>query len=457
MTAAERQAHLPEGRLLAYYGDDFTGSTDVMEAFTFAGLPTVLFLERPDDARMQQFRDFRGVGLAGTARSRTPEWMARELPPVFEWLHSLGAPVTQYKICSTFDSSPATGSIGRAIELGREVFRAPYVPLVVGAPVLRRYQVFGNLFATVNGVTHRLDRHPTMSRHPVTPMDEADLGRHLARQTDLPIGLLDILALQGKSPTAALQRLLEEERPEVVLFDVLDEPSLQTVGRLLWAERPAEQCFIVASSGLQYALVAHWRASGQLTVPEPPTGPGATDRLVIVSGSCAPATEAQIRWACDHGYTGRALDPRELVESPSALDAAVCWADDELRQGRSPILYTALGPGDESIVAGGADDTEFNTQLGNRLGQILREVLRLSGVRRAVVCGGDTSGRVGEQLGLYALTAWAPIAPGSPLCQGHADDPELDGLAIALKGGQVGGPEYFEQIRQGDAHAVPQT
>lgn len=457
MTASAQRARLPEGRLLAYYGDDFTGSTDVMEAFAFAGLPTVLFLDRPDDARLARFRDYRGVGLAGTSRSRSPEWMSRELPAVLEWLHSLGAPVTHYKICSTFDSSPSVGSIGRAIELGREASGAAYVPVVVGAPVLRRYQVFGNLFATVGGVTYRLDRHPTMSRHPVTPMDEAELARHLARQTDLRIGLLDILALQGESPAAALERLLADERPDVVLFDVLDEASLQTVGRLLWAERPGDQTFIVASSGLQYALVAHWRATGQLAPPEPPAGPGAADRVVVVSGSCAPATGAQIRWACDNGYSGRALDPRELVESPAAVEAAVRWAGDELQQGRSPVLYTALGPDDASIVDAGADGGEFNTELGNRLGRILREVLRASGVRRAVVCGGDTSGRVGEQLGVYALTAWAPIAPGSPLCQGHADDPDLDGLAIALKGGQVGQPEYFEQVRQGTAHAAPQT
>ena len=31
---------LPEGLLLAYYGDDFTGSTDAMEAMTAAGVPT---------------------------------------------------------------------------------------------------------------------------------------------------------------------------------------------------------------------------------------------------------------------------------------------------------------------------------------------------------------------------------------------------------------------------------
>ena len=31
--------------LLAFYGDDFTGSTDVMEALTLGGVPTVLLLE----------------------------------------------------------------------------------------------------------------------------------------------------------------------------------------------------------------------------------------------------------------------------------------------------------------------------------------------------------------------------------------------------------------------------
>lgn len=450
MTAPHDQ-RLPEGRLLAYYGDDFTGSTDVMEAFTFAGLPTVLFLEQPDEARLARFDGYRGVGLAGTARSRSAEWMSRELLPVFEWLEGLGAPVTQYKICSTFDSSPRVGSIGRALDLAQDTFRVPYVPVVVGAPVLRRYQVFGNLFAMAQGATHRLDRHPTMSRHPVTPMDEADLGRHLARQTDRSIGLLDILALRDDRPREVLERLIDEQQPGIVLFDVLDEASLRTVGELIWSGRRGGRTFTVASSGLQYALVAHWCATGQLQEPQPPTGPGEVDRLVVVSGSCAPATEAQIRWACEHGYAGRALDPRDLVESPAAVEDAVRWAVSELEGGRSPVVYTALGPDDAAIVRAGDDAGDFDTRLGERLGRILRQTLRASGVRRAVVCGGDTSGRVGEQLGVYALTAWMPVAPGSPLCRGHADDPDLDGVAIALKGGQVGQPEYFEQVRQGGA------
>src|SRR5215212_6084333 len=33
--------------LLTYYGDDFTGSTDALEALTLGGVPAVLFLEPP--------------------------------------------------------------------------------------------------------------------------------------------------------------------------------------------------------------------------------------------------------------------------------------------------------------------------------------------------------------------------------------------------------------------------
>ena len=59
-----------------------------------------------------------------------------------------------------------------------------WIPMVVGDPGMGRFQSFGHLFALAQGEGYRLDRHPTMSKHPVTPMDEADLGRHLAKQTD---------------------------------------------------------------------------------------------------------------------------------------------------------------------------------------------------------------------------------------------------------------------------------
>src|SRR4051794_22027735 len=119
---------LPDGPLLTFYGDDFTGSSAVMEITAFAGLPTVLFLNPPTPEQLAQFADHRVFGIAGIARSQSPEWMDHNLPPVFELLRSLGAPIAHYKVCSTFDSAPHVGSIGRAIDIGMPIlggFRKP--------------------------------------------------------------------------------------------------------------------------------------------------------------------------------------------------------------------------------------------------------------------------------------------------------------------------------------------
>ena len=427
--------------LLTYYGDDFTGSTDVLEVMTWAGLPTVLFTRIPDEAQFARFSDVRVIGFAGDSRSRSPEWMSANLPAVFERLKGIGAPLCQYKVCSTFDSAPEVGCIGRALEMGLKVFGGAWAPIVVGAPRLNRYQVFGNLFATVGKESYRLDRHPTMRRHPITPMDEADLRLHLDRQTGEAVGLVDLLALKSGHGD---QRLSEEisAGARAVLLDVVDEETLERVGDLVWSSRAAAP-FSISSSGLNYALVAHWRERGELPAqPELPVA-SEVDRVVVVSGSCSPETEAAIRYALGRGYAGVRLDARDAAEGRTA--DALSSALEATAAGRSVICYTALGPEDEALVS---DDPELSVQFGSCLAELARDLLVRSGVRRAIVCGGDTSSRVGGALDAYALTAIAPATPGSPICRLWSDGP-LDGLEIVLKGGQRGGTGFFEQVRLG--------
>src|ERR1700733_4127465 len=161
--------------LYSFYGDDFTGSTDVLEQLGSNGVPAVLFIGTPSVAHLAKFSNVQAIGIAGDSRSRPPEWMSAHLPAIFSRLREFGAPVMHYKVCSTFDSSPTCGSVGRAMEIGMEVFSPAFVPIIVGAPHLRRYVAFGNLFAAdADGVVQRIDRHP-MSHHPVTPMHEPDL------------------------------------------------------------------------------------------------------------------------------------------------------------------------------------------------------------------------------------------------------------------------------------------
>src|SRR5262249_61371375 len=101
----------------------------------------------PTQGDLRAFPDCGAIGVAGESRSRPQEWMAALSPAVFEQIRKYGAPICQYKVCSPFDSSPRVGSIGRALEIGQQVFGPDYVPVVVTAPPLGRYVLFGNLFA----------------------------------------------------------------------------------------------------------------------------------------------------------------------------------------------------------------------------------------------------------------------------------------------------------------------
>ncbi|MDZ7919528.1 four-carbon acid sugar kinase family protein [Rhodoferax sp.] len=445
--------------LLSYYGDDLTGSTDAMEALNLAGVRTALFLKPATAAQIRAVSvtgPLQAIGLAGTSRSETPAWMDQHLPTALGWLAAQQAAVCHYKVCSTFDSAPHVGSIGRALDIGAQVFAQAVVPVVVGVPQLKRYTVFGHLFATLHGVTYRIDRHPVMSRHPVTPMDEADLCLHLGQQTQAPISVLDWQALASTDADARMEAAMasRDGRTRGLLLDVPDMPTQALVGQQLWRHRRSEgSLFVIGSSGVEYALVNAWRASGVLNhQPAATRRVPAVDKIAVVSGSCSATTAAQIRAAADMGF--------ELIAADAALLSSRAHGDDEqyrlaalarsaLAKGHSIIVYTAMGP---EAVAQQPTDAEPHA-IGRRLGRLLRDLVASTGLQRVVVAGGDTSSHALQELDVYALTVAMPLpqTPGSPLCVAHSDVPAFQGLQLALKGGQIGALDYFAAIRDGRA------
>ena len=50
--------------LLSFYGDDFTGSTDVMESMSVHGIKTVLFTRIPTPQEQARFAGYDAVGAA---------------------------------------------------------------------------------------------------------------------------------------------------------------------------------------------------------------------------------------------------------------------------------------------------------------------------------------------------------------------------------------------------------
>jgi uncharacterized protein YgbK (DUF1537 family) len=426
-------APLPQDKpIFSFYGDDFTGSTDALEALAVNGVRAVLFLRTPTADDLCKFHGCRAVGIAGESRSRSPEWMRSALPAVFERLREIGSPVVQYKVCSTFDSSPETGSIGCALEIGQGVFGVRYVGVVPAAPLLGRYVAFGNLFAAGGDGIHRgiyrIDRHPAMREHPITPMNESDLQLHLGRQTERRVALVNVLELRGDSfqwPADA----------GAVLFDGIEPNDVAQAARRIWEHRHTSQTFVVGSSGLTYGMLDYWRAQGWLPNSDPVPGVGTIrkdGRLLVLAGSCSPATERQIRTALRAGFYGIRLNPLELNEPAAEGEAAA-----QLAAGRNVILYSALGFSDRAEI-------KDRLALATAMGRLLRKVMLATRVNRVLVAGGDTASHAARELGISALTFAAPLVRGAPMCRAHGWPGDLE---LVLKGGQIGPERFFEDVQ----------
>jgi uncharacterized protein YgbK (DUF1537 family) len=444
-------------RLLAFYGDDFTGSTDAMDALARAGVEPVLYLSPPDEADLAAFPDADAVGVAGASRSMTPAEMDEALPPAFAALAATGAPVVHYKVCSTFDSAPAVGSIGHAVDLGAPAFGTASVPVCVGVPPLERYVAFGHLFAAAgDGGVYRIDRHPTMRDHPTTPMREADLRRHLAEQTDRGLSLVDLRAVERG--VGAVDDAAAAADGSVVVYDTTRPAHLETVGEHLRrraAALPAdERLFVVGSSGVEYALTA--TLDRDAPTPDPPD---AVDRVAVVSGSASPDTAVQIDRAVGSGFAGVRLDAPRLVDPEThdaAVDEAVAAARAHLADGASPLCYTVRGPDDGAVRAtmdrareADVDEALARRRLGRGAGRVLRRLVETERLERVAVAGGDTCSHAVPELDATALTVAGRLSPGAPLCTVHADTPATDGVEVALKGGQLGDEAYFPRVRDG--------
>jgi uncharacterized protein YgbK (DUF1537 family) len=428
---------------LLWYGDDFTGATDTLGTAARAGLRALLFLRLPSDAQLAAAGPLDCVGVAGAARSMAPVAMRAELAPVVPLFKKLGARILHYKVCSTFDSAPSVGSIGVALQTLRAQLPGARTAILGGQPDLGRYCVFGNLFARAGsaGEVHRIDRHPTMARHPVTPMGEADLRRHLALQGIPQLGLVPFTALR-RSPEAlqAQWQVLADTAADGVLFDVADNADLEPIGALLWREAVRAPLLVAGASSVVQALapeIAPERTTQRAAGVAAARGP-----VFVLAGSLSPVTAEQVRNA--RSFDTLWLDPQALVADTHYLSESVRRITTALAAGRN-LLACTVAPGQ---AAPQPVDAHALALAG---GALLAAVLAAVPLARVAVAGGDTSSHAVQALDAWGLSYLAALSSGVSLCRLHSDNATLDGTEIALKGGQMGTPDVFERLVHGTA------
>ncbi|APW43121.1 four-carbon acid sugar kinase family protein [Rhodoferax saidenbachensis] len=430
--------------LFGWYGDDFTGATDTLAVLAQAGLRSMLFMGVPSSEALAAAGSLDAVGIAGAARAMPPDAMRTEMSAIGRFFQQVAPPVLHYKVCSTFDSAPHVGNIACGLQTLHPFVDHRWVPIVGGQPSLGRYCAFSNLFAAAGtgGAVHRIDRHPTMRQHPVTPMGEADLRLHIALQ-----GLEGITALHypqydtsADTLDATVRTLLDSDAPLIpTLLDLTAQAQLATVGRLLWQQAQQARLLAVGSSAVAQALVAYWAKP----IPAvPSTLAPAHSPVFAWAGSLSPLTAAQVQAATD--YQRIPVDAQRLAGDPAYVQTvqdAICAG---LQNGQHVLAYTGPTDGKAANIASAANVAQASADLVARVVQAQTD--HGTPLRRIGIAGGDTSSHAVQALQLWGLSYQATLCPGVTLSRAHSPHPARHGLELMLKGGQMGGTDLFARL-----------
>uniref|UniRef100_A0AAU2AK66 Four-carbon acid sugar kinase family protein n=1 Tax=Streptomyces sp. NBC_00093 TaxID=2975649 RepID=A0AAU2AK66_9ACTN len=420
--------------MVTFLADDLTGGSDVLAQAHAFGLDAAMVLD-PARAKSTQ-ADV--VGIAGPARSLGGSAFDRVVREGLRALAPLNAQVLLYKICSTFDSSPTRGSIGRGIELLREVFpdHGPF-PVVPAQPFFGRYTAFGQHFGAFDGGVYRLDRHPVMSRHPSTPMHEADLRLVLASQfaSGQQPGSIDLTHHESGGFDRAWEQQLTGDH-EAFVVDAVTEDHLDRAAEQLWRRSPA---VVVGSGGIMAALArTRSRRLRRLTSTETASrGP-----VLVVSASASRTTGDQIRHAVANGFDEVAIPPECLSADPFGSGG---WAEqvlELLKLRRDVVAHTACGPDDPRL--GVRPDLDASV-VGSAIGLVAAEAARRGLTRDVVVAGGDTSSHALAAAGAGQLRISEQFVTAGPICTTD-EESALAGCRLLLKGGQVGPADVFTRF-----------
>lgn len=432
---------------LAFFGDDFTGSSENLAQACRAGLSGRLYFETADLALVADAgRRYDVVGIAGTTRAQSPEEMAAHLPAALAALARTDAALLQYKICSTFDSGPRVGNFMTVVKLARDVWTDMLVPVFPATPSFGRYTAFSNHFSRHQGALLRLDRNPALVDHPSTPMREADLRRHLEALGASSTAAIHLTELASAGGIAELLATRGAGGVPVVVDTVTDD-DLDRVSSAVWQlAKQGQTVFALAAQGFAAGIGRAAVAERTESSPAARDIVAPVDRMLVLSGSCSVQTGRQLAAAEQAGWTMIELPAGEVPTRAAALAAAEAIGpviEGALQSGRSVAAFTARG------AATLPPDGARTRALGILMAEIFRRAVERCGLTRACFAGGDSSSYAMTATGADAMDlAKFDTRQGCHVFRLASRD-RLDGVEVLLKGGQVGDDSFFLAARAG--------
>ena len=404
--------------------DDFTGATDLAGFLVKQGFRTIQLngvpAEEPDLGKVD------AVVIALKSRTIAPDEAIAQSLEALNRLIAWGCHQFYFKYCSTFDSTEK-GNIGPVIDALLDVLEEDFTIACPALPVNGRSIYQGYLF--VNGV---LLNESGMQDHPLTPMTDPNLVRFLGKQVRGKVGLVPYKVVEQSSEGIRRAfRKLEAEGKRYAIVDAVTDRHLRHIGHAV-----KDLKLITGSSGLSMYLIDNFElgdAQNRSTelLPEIP------GNVAMLSGSCSSMTRQQVVRAKEK-FPFFYLDPIQLVKHPGFMEHAIQWALEHAKQD-SVLIYTTSSP--EKVKE--LQDLMGVEKAGNLVENSLKKIAKSlagAGIRKFVIAGGETSGSIVKELNVTTMRIGPEIAPGVPWTVTPGKEP----LALALKSGNFGSPDFFE-------------
>jgi uncharacterized protein YgbK (DUF1537 family) len=242
-----------------------------------------------------------------------------------------------------------------------------------------------------------------------------------------------------------------QDSADVVVLDSLTDDDLRRCGAAIMDRTADGPLFAMGSGGLSFGVAGFLGQTPREPLDNRRVERSAVEQMLVLSGSCAVQTGAQIRWVLEGGWTGIRLSVAALLADPAAtIETLRSDTIAALEEGRSVVVYTAIGPDDAGAGApeqARARTGELAQAVGRAFAVVLGDARERRRLPRVLVAGGDTCGYTVREIDAWGLEACGQVVPAGFLCRLRSRAPEWDGLEILLKGGQVGGVALFEQFR----------
>ncbi|MGH7067792.1 MAG: 3-oxo-tetronate kinase, partial [Acetobacteraceae bacterium] len=384
--------------LIGAIADDFTGATDLALMLANGGMRAAQMIGVPAKTETAEALDAVVVSLK--SRTAPVTSAVRESLAALAWLKGVGCRQFFFKYCSTFDST-AEGNIGPVADALLEALGSTFALVCPAFPANGRSVYQGHLF-----VGSALLNESGMQHHPLTPMRDANLVRVLGRQTEGMVGLVPYpVVAEGAAAIERAMQALVDQGLRYAIVDAVSDADLWAIG-----SAAANHALITGGSGVAMGLAQNFRRAGLLPDRKDPAPlPSLPGPAAILSGSCSPATLAQIEAAALPTFT---IDPLHSSSATTLAAQAMAWVGRQ--DGNAPLLIAASAPPERVAAVQRAFGRERAGRLVEQTLALIAERLVQRGVTRLIVAGGETSGAVVAKLGVRRLRIGAEIAPGVP-------------------------------------------